>query len=107
MNNFSSLINYFTQISLRLKGFKALESMANGLLNGIELYSLDLSENQMNMEQYLDKVNVFSSIAELNLSHNKISIIKKRIFFNLVHLEYLDLSYKYFTLRILHSTVMA
>ena len=55
MNNFSSLINYFTQISLRLKGFKALESMANGLLNGIELYSLDLSENQMNMEQYLDK----------------------------------------------------
>jgi len=93
LKNFSSIINDFNQLSLRLKGFKGLEAIKNGLLNGIELYSLDLSENQNNMEQYLYKVNIFSSIVELNLSHNKISMIKKRIFFNLTQLEYLDLSY--------------
>ena len=91
LNNFSSIKN-FNQINLKLKGPKSLEALANGFLNDIQLYLLDLSENQNNMELYLDKVNIFSSIVELNLSRNKIPIIKKRIFFNLIYLEYLDLS---------------
>ena len=91
-SNFSS-VNNFDQISLRLKGAKNLEAMANGLLDEIELYFLDLSENQNKLDTCLEKVNVFSTLVQLDLSHNKLSIIKKQSFFGLINLKCLDLSY--------------
>jgi len=49
LNNFSSLINYFTQISLRLKGFKAL-AFPLIYMDAIDTSSTSDNNNQMNNE---------------------------------------------------------
>ena len=108
INSSSDYLNQLS-IKLKLKGKNSLNLIKNGTLlnNQLNLYLLDLSENEETFEEYLEGINKFESLKVLNLSHNKISILKERQFNGLIALAVLDLSFNeifYFEVNAFHGS---
>jgi len=81
-------------IMLKLESISDLDIfIKNSLLDSIKLYSLDISNNQDTFENYFDFINSFVQLKILNLSYNKISMIRTRQFDKLFQLKKLDLSF--------------
>ena len=86
----SSLLNDF-KIKVKLKGIKSLQLMNS--FDEINLKSLDLSNNFNSFDDFMTKINSFTKLESLNISHNKILILKDNQFNRLNNLNVLDLSY--------------
>ena len=61
--------------------------------NSVELHSIDLSNNQKSFESYFKTLNTFKTLNVLNLSFNRIGMLKASQFDRLNELKVLDLSF--------------
>jgi len=86
----SSLLNDF-KIRVKLKGSKSLQLMNS--FNEINLKSLDLSNNFNSFDDFMTKINSFTKLESLNISHNKLLLLKENQFNRLNDLNVLDLSF--------------
>ena len=59
----------------------------------IKLISLDLSNNLNSLDDLMAKINSFTTMESLNISHNKILLLKENQFNGLNELNVLDLSF--------------
>ena len=89
-------------MKLKLKGINSLQLIH--LLDEINLKSLDLSNNLNSLDDFMAKINSFTTMESLNISHNKILLLKENQFNGLNELNVLDLSFNeifYFELNAL------
>ena len=68
------------KIQLKLLGINIIQLMNDEDINQFNIITLDLSNNQNNMDYYLKKINSFETLNQLNLSSNKISILSNNAF---------------------------
>ena len=81
------------RFNLKLIGTNNLKLLQNELFMNISLNSLDLSNNQETFERSYCDFNKFEQLKVLNLSLNRIQIIRNSQFSRLNKLEILDLSF--------------
>ncbi len=86
------------KLSLKLISFQNVKVLNSDRFNDLnELYSLDISQNDDKFEslKLTQKINSFKRLKILNMSFNRISIIKANQFDQLNELTHLDLSYNH------------
>ncbi len=84
-----------SQLNLKIISFKNVNLLNENIFIGLDLYSLDVSNNQDTLEDWsiMEAINSFTNLTALNLSYNRISQTRTNQFYRLAKLTMLDLSY--------------